>query len=156
MVRSRKWGEFCLFLYLWTLPEQGSCVCELRATCTFCGCEASCSNSLLAWPSYPWRCCCFFEACPPDYEENGGSCYLLVTTPATGNAAQADCQADGGNLVTINDAAEDAFVADKFGYALCLGYSWCKKSNFILSLNLCMPLCIGLTLGERNFVLPSM
>ncbi len=42
---------------------------------------------------------------------------MLVTTPATGNAAQSDCEADGGNLVTINDDQENAYVKEQFEWA---------------------------------------
>ncbi len=56
-------------------------------------------------------CNCFsFSDCQHGYMEHAGRCYRLVTETTTGDAAQAACVADGTNLVTINDAAENDHI----------------------------------------------
>ncbi len=55
-----------------------------------------------------------FAACPAGYERNEEICYKLVTEIATANAAQATCLAEGNNLVTINDAAENEYIKGKY------------------------------------------
>lgn len=57
---------------------------------------------------------CFFTGCPSNYEEHDESCYKLVTTPTSRTAAQTACEADGTNLVTVDDAAENEFVKGKY------------------------------------------
>ncbi len=55
-------------------------------------------------------------ACPAGYELEAERCYKHVATPTeTGDGAQAACVADGANLVSINDATENAYVKGKFG-----------------------------------------
>ena len=44
-----------------------------------------------------------------------GSDYLLTSSSKTWEAAQAEAQQLGGNLVTINDAAEDSWLRENFG-----------------------------------------
>ena len=44
-----------------------------------------------------------------------GNEYLLTTSAGSWSAAQAEAEALGGNLVTINDAAEEAWLKDTFG-----------------------------------------
>ncbi len=97
------------------------------------GPETPCEDKMLAmkndvcvslgchcWNQYAFFCCENHEyfawaVCTPGYEENGGRCYKLVTTTATGKAAQAACEAEGTNLVSISDAAEETYVKKKLG-----------------------------------------
>ncbi len=77
------------------------------------------SNCLVMW-TVEWRDkffvpLCTLSACPAGFEENDGNCYKHVTTTATGDAAQAACVADGANLVSIEDTAENDFIQEKFG-----------------------------------------
>ncbi len=54
-------------------------------------------------------------SCPTNYIENAnGSCYRVVSTSATWTAAEADCEDDasGAHLIVIDDATEDAMVAN--------------------------------------------
>ena len=44
-----------------------------------------------------------------------GNEYLLTTSASSWSAAQAEAEALGGNLVTINDAAEEAWLKETFG-----------------------------------------
>ncbi len=62
-----------------------------------------------------WENVLGLAGCASGYEEHGGKCYKHVTTTATGDAAQAACVADGANLVSIEDAAENDYVNVKFG-----------------------------------------
>ncbi len=39
--------NFCKYSHVWTLPEEGSWLCKLRVTCTFCSCRTFCWKSLL-------------------------------------------------------------------------------------------------------------
>ncbi len=49
---SSVWFQNCSEKWLWTFPQQGSCIYRLCATCTFSGCETSCWNSqMLKLPS---------------------------------------------------------------------------------------------------------
>ncbi|XP_072022206.1 uncharacterized protein [Amphiura filiformis] len=40
-------------------------------------------------------------ACPRKWSQYGSGCYIVINTLVTWNAAQADCQSKGGNLVTV-------------------------------------------------------
>ncbi len=46
-----------------------------------------------------------------DYELYEGSCYKYYATGMSWDEAQAQCVADGGGLVEINDVDEQNFVA---------------------------------------------
>ncbi|XP_072022190.1 uncharacterized protein [Amphiura filiformis] len=56
-------------------------------------------------------------ACPPKWSQYGSGCYIVINTLVTWDAAQADCQSKGGNLVTVrtqglwhgNDGGTDHF-----------------------------------------------
>lgn len=56
----------------------------------------------------------FFKACPQAYEEYGGRCYRRAHTEATMAAAQAACEAEGANLVSITDAHENEFIRQMY------------------------------------------
>lgn len=58
---------------------------------------------------------CLTIGCSIGYEANDGRCYKLVKTPKRGDAAQAACKAEGANLVSVGDAAENDYVHTKFG-----------------------------------------
>jgi len=50
--------------------------------------------------------------CPASYTERvPGSCYRLVTTGRTWDAAEADCEAAGAHLAVVDDPTENAFVS---------------------------------------------
>jgi hypothetical protein len=49
--------------------------------------------------------------CPPGYTSNAfGTCYRLVATPRTWQAAEVECEATGGHLVVVDDATENAVL----------------------------------------------
>ena len=52
--------------------------------------------------------------CPSGYNSEGDSCYKFFSDPATGDAAQSQCESDGGNLVNIGSDAENAYVKSLF------------------------------------------
>lgn len=51
------------------------------------------------------------------YTLHNGRCYKLYTDNKSWSDARASCQADGGDLVTINDSAENAYI-DNFRYTV--------------------------------------
>ncbi len=53
--------------------------------------------------------------CAPDYVHHDGSFYKHVSTATKGDAAQAACEADGANLVTIDSATENAYIQILYG-----------------------------------------
>ena len=54
--------------------------------------------------SFPGEFC--NDGCPADYIESDGRCYRAFTTPKTWDDAEADCVAEGGNLASIENEAE--------------------------------------------------
>lgn len=50
--------------------------------------------------------------CPPTYEKFGLSCYKYLRTKATWKMAQEQCMKDGGNLVSVENKYEQAFLVD--------------------------------------------
>lgn len=63
-------------------------------------------------------------ACAPSYELANGSSRYRRGADLSWTEAEADCEADGGHLVVIDDAAENAFVrAQAAGSLLWIGLS---------------------------------
>src|SRR5689334_4622198 len=52
------------------------------------------------------------SSCPSTYTERvPGSCYRLVTTARTWDAAEADCETAGAHLAVVDDSTENGFVS---------------------------------------------
>ncbi len=54
------------------------------------------------------------QGCLNGYKEYAGSCYKHVKTLTTRHSAQADCEVDGANLVSIGDGGENEFIREMF------------------------------------------
>ena len=71
---------------------------------------------------------------------NGNTYYLLESVPSTSvpnpfDASQAEAQSLGGNLVTVNDAAEDAWIFDTFNQAAIDASPASNRKSLLLGLS---------------------
>lgn len=85
--------------------------------------------------------------CPPDYlESSNGSCYRIVSTPATWTEAEADCEDDasGAHLIVVDDASEDAMVASYHW----IGYTERVTDGVFLWVNGSLGAYPGFAIGE--------
>ncbi len=53
------------------------------------------------WSSTRWSIQIFFSVCDAGYEYYDGSCYKLISTLTVGTNAQGNCEAEGGNFISI-------------------------------------------------------
>jgi|JI10StandDraft_1071094.scaffolds.fasta_scaffold09123_4 hypothetical protein len=67
-------------------------------------------------------------ACVAPYAVVGGSCYRMVDVPASWDAAEAACEADGAHLVIIDSVAEHDVVHGLLGAAGVTG-GWVGASD---------------------------
>ena len=61
----------------------------------------------------------YYTACADGYTANDGSCYKMVSEGVSGDAAQAACVTDGGNLVSIGSSAENEYILSLLEYDFC-------------------------------------
>ena len=52
----------------------------------------------------------YYQGCQPGWEKYGDYCYMANVNKLTFDAANDECAAKSGDLVSIHDAAESAFV----------------------------------------------
>ena len=52
----------------------------------------------------------YYQGCQPGWEKYGDYCYMANVNKLSFEAAQDECAAKSGDLVSIHDAAESAFV----------------------------------------------
>ncbi|MCK5809208.1 Ig-like domain-containing protein [bacterium] len=87
-------------------------------------------------------------SCPSGWAENSGHCYYFSTDSKTHSAAQTYCAGFGGNIVTINSASEDSYIAGQTSQYTWIGLSPSAPKTSVSTATLVSPKTTG-TYGGR-------